>query len=877
MRLPDASARNIAIFSLALVFASPGSEARYLDEMGTRIDAERLAAGAEGDHTCLVRPDGNVACWGENTNGQVGDGTSGNFRNQPTAVSGITSAVGVAAGKDHSCALLASGLVQCWGSNATGQLGVGAATAASTVPVTVQNLTSVVAIAAGTGFTCARRADGTVRCWGTNQFGQLGDDTTAGPRFLPVAVSGLTGAIRIAAGATHACALRGGGSMVCWGGNGQGQLGTGDATSRDVPTAVVDIDNVAEIGAGLRFTCASRETSEGSTSRIYCWGDNNLGQLGIDLVSDFVTRPAATRTGGARDIAAGQTHLCMVHSFRGMMHCWGANDAGQLGQGFTSAVETGPLNVDVVAIELAAGRRHTCALGTNDVVRCWGDNARGQLGNLGETASAVPTAVLGPGGSISARRLAAGTNHSCAVRAEGSAACWGRGDGAAIGDGASVDRLVPAAVSQALLPDFRGFVAIAGGGNHNCAVVHHLGSFNFDETVTACWGDNRDGQAFVSPSFVFSPEYAAAFPASGSHVGMSAGSFHTCGVSSGPVACWGLNSSSQLGDGDATVRVKSDVGGLETAVASAAGGAHSCALLVNGRVLCWGGNTFGQLGDGTRTPSASPREASGITNAVSISTIRDHTCALLATGVVTCWGRNDFGQVDGTLGGDRLVPTIVGSVAAGGAVAVTTGFQHTCVLTPGGIVRCWGRNNDGQLGNNTLSDSLAPVTVQRPPLRSSPVTLTGVVGLVSDTAHNCALHTSGRPFCWGRNPEGQLGDGTRTRRLTATGVGSFTANVAREARLLGTDRKLNVVALVNCPVGERFVGEITVTQGATEGRGRIGGECSGGLERLALVVHAHGREGFAAGAATAVAEIVVHERGKVTDEQEWTRAIEILP
>jgi alpha-tubulin suppressor-like RCC1 family protein len=188
--------------------------------------------------------------------------------------------------------------------------------------------------------------------------------------------------------------------------------------------------------------------------------------------------------------------------------------------------------------------------------------------------------------------------------------------------------------------------------------------------------------------------------------------------------------------------------------AVAAGGAHSCALRSTGRVHCWGNNGFGQLSDGTRSSTNAERGVVGIVNAVSLSSTRDHNCALL--GDVLCWGRNDFGQVDGTLGSDRLVPTPV-TLAAGDAVAVTTGFQHTCILTPAGGVRCWWRNDEGQFGNNTTVDSLAPVTVRRQIVTTTSA-VTDAVGLVSDAAHNCALRVTGQPVCLGRNPEGQLGE-----------------------------------------------------------------------------------------------------------------------
>ena len=233
--------------------------------------------------------------------------------------------------------------------------------------------------------------------------------------------------------------------------------------------------------------------------------------------------------------------------------------------------------------------------------------------------------------------------------------------------------------------------------------------------------------------------------------------------------------------------------------------------------------------------------------------------------------------MDGTAGGERLVPTPVATLAAGDAVAVTTGFQHSCILTPAGGIRCWGRNDEGQLGNASTVDSVAPVTVRRQLPTTTPA-LAGVVGLVSDAAHNCALLVSGQPVCWGRNPEGQLGDSTRFSRQAAVSAGSFTANIAREAQLSARNRLANVTVLVNCPEDERFVAEVTVTQDRlATGRELVSGACTGGLSAYPKVVPARGRRGFVPGEAIAHAEVVVHRDGEITDEQEWTRSIELAP
>jgi hypothetical protein len=151
-------AARFAPFYLVLLtvatFHSP-LDARPLGEMGFRLGTKRLSAPPEGDHTCFVRADGNVLCWGNNAAGQIGDGTRGNVRDVPTPAAGVTTAVSVAAGRDHTCALLSNGAVRCWGSNSAGQLGLGSGVTEALSPTVVPNLNRVVSLAAGTEHTCA--------------------------------------------------------------------------------------------------------------------------------------------------------------------------------------------------------------------------------------------------------------------------------------------------------------------------------------------------------------------------------------------------------------------------------------------------------------------------------------------------------------------------------------------------------------------------------------------------------------------------------------------------------------------------------------------------------------------------------------------------
>jgi len=241
------------------------------------VDVQGVTAAvavAAGDaHTCVVIAGGTVSCWGSDSNGQLGASVDGSSTS-PVVVSGISGAVTVAAGGAHSCALLAGGTVQCWGSNANGQLGNNSTTDSST-PVVVSGLTGAVAITAGGASTCALLANGTVKCWGLNTSGQLGDNTTT-QRLTPVAVHGvgnvgtLGNVIAVEAGSSHTCALLASGTVKCWGQNLNGELGNGTSgNSSHTPVAVSGVSGATGLAVGesqlARSSLAERLSAGAST------------------------------------------------------------------------------------------------------------------------------------------------------------------------------------------------------------------------------------------------------------------------------------------------------------------------------------------------------------------------------------------------------------------------------------------------------------------------------------------------------------------------------------------------------------------------------------------------------------------------------------
>jgi alpha-tubulin suppressor-like RCC1 family protein len=349
--------------------------------------------------------------------------------------------------------------------------------------------------------------------------------------------------------------------------------------------------------------------------------------------------------------------------------------------------------------QLATGYRHSCVVLTDNRVMCWGSNGFGQLGNNTTTASSTPALAIGLN---NAAQIATGLDHTCALTTAGTVICWGQNVNGELGLGHNNDRLTPT-----MIPNLSGVTQIKAKGAFTCALL-----------------------------------------------------------SSGTVKCWGANTNNAaLGDGTTTNRnVPTNVLNISGATQLAVGSAHACVLVQGGAVRCWGANDYGQAGDGSMThPKAQAVQVTGISGALELDAGLFHSCVRLAAGEVKCWGLGAHGQRgDGSTTANMFAPVAATQLA--GATQLYLGGEHTCIKVASGAVRCLGSNEHGQLGDSSL---VIGASARSTSLRNVS-NLSNASEARGGRSHTCALLSDKTLRCWGRNDAGQLGDGTTTDRSAAT-------------------------------------------------------------------------------------------------------------
>jgi alpha-tubulin suppressor-like RCC1 family protein len=475
--------------------------------------------GVGEDYACALTRLGDVYCWGDNTYGQLGDGTTVD-KLYPVQATGLTGVVRLSVGPHHACAIDGLGAVYCWGRNHRGQLGTGNTTSSS-VPQAVSGTdmsSNVIQISAGAVATCAEKNDDLLYCWGSGN-AILGISGLTADVLVPTSSYTFTSVRGMNLGTTHACATQVHGTIFCWGDNSYGKFG--DSGNGSIPVSgFATLDLIADLATGLHNTCVVRQTRD-----VYCAGRDDKGQLGngdgdndsTANTNDF-GMASPWQVSGITDaqmitMGASAEFVCITTTL-GAVRCWGENTYGQLGDGTTiNAPE--PVAVTGITgqvVRLNAGTNHACAIITTGEIYCWGDNQQGQLGTGDTNTYTSPQVVQASAGvdfdsnnshisslttptmqltntvvrttiptaialSYPANgQLAASPRSTCALNSIGDVWCWGR----LLLDGSIVDRLNPVSY-----PVFSA-ATIASGGDNSC-VITHLGR-------VFCWGNDNNSE-----------------------------------------------------------------------------------------------------------------------------------------------------------------------------------------------------------------------------------------------------------------------------------------------------------------------------------------------------------------------------------------------
>ena len=383
----------LALAVLVLVVASLACKGRERDGITSLPDELRdagpkptegpiVVAGPPG--TCVLLADRSARCVGAPPLGPSNE----------KAIEKLGPLVQIALGDAHACALDAAGKVRCWGSNERGQIGDGDPRYHD-APTLLRDLHDVVELSLAGDASCARVRDGHVLCWGNNYGRHLGCERAACA--TPTKIEGVEDAAQIALGTDHACARAGDGRVTCWGKNEYGQLGTGAATEHEGPSVVAGVSAI-QIAVGDSFSCART-----SDLRVLCWGKNYQEQLGVPPTTTLYSETPLVIEGarGAVDLAiyGTRSHACVL-TRDGRVRCWGDSEHGELGNGAAAGRIAQPSDVvdasgralDSIA-QIAVGALHTCARTSLGKVLCWGDDT---FGELGRGASTTPRFVMEP-------------------------------------------------------------------------------------------------------------------------------------------------------------------------------------------------------------------------------------------------------------------------------------------------------------------------------------------------------------------------------------------------------------------------------------------------------------------------------------------------
>ncbi len=726
--------------------------------------AKAIHGSPGADHFCATTQSGELACWGYNNQGQIGNNTTTN-QTTPLKVAGVDKVIRVALGSDHSCAQSEDLKVWCWGDNLYNVIQPESTTDALK-PVEVKDLSGASDLCAGSDFTCVIK-DGKAWCLGYNNAGQLGDGTTTSAK-APVAVKLAGTPTSLRCGSTSACAETSDGAIWCWGANFDKQVSAAGPSSVPVPVLRSGVGTADGVGGGALTHCWTL------FGKAWCVGDNNGGQLGDGKTTDSGDPLPVKIEAIVSKIVGGTGNLAALAG-TGHVYTIGNNTFGALVDGTSNGRGTW-LNVtpkDLSFVDVALSKYATCALSNAGTIHCGGDGFYGQLGQGSTSGQVSFVSALVPcdkdancdDGSKCTTDVCDGTKKVCTYTSQvcdDSNLCTvGDACEAATGNckpgpakscddknecttdscdtktgvcgNKAVPGCQPSCKSDSDCPPTTGVCGVYACVGSNKCVLQDKNNGAVCDAGKVCGG----GQC-ASPGKGWAKQLS------------SFGYFSTsiCAtMHSGFAACWGSNSDGQLGDGSTTNRSAPVlVKNLDKVQQISAGYRHTCAIRDSGKVACWGQNSYGQVGNGTASSSdvLAPVDT-GLEGATSVCAGYGHSCAVTSDGKVHCWGRSSQGtlgngKISSSTGDFVTKPAAVPGV--NGAVEVGCGYDWTCARTSEGEVFCWGDASYNQSHGASTTD------IANAAKRAG---LADARSLSAGTYHGCITTTKGAPFCWGYN------------------------------------------------------------------------------------------------------------------------------
>lgn len=655
-------------------------------------------------------------------------------------------------GTGHAVAIRGQGRGYGWGYGTKGQLGNSILLDRDT-PTSIFGNKTFCKVSAGLDFSLGLDKNGKVWSWGVALNGKLGDNTLV-DKLTPVSLGGATKTFcDIAAGENHGLAIDKNGKVWGWGLNGDGQLGDNTTVSKNTPVAILGQNKTfCKVSGGARHSIGIDKNG-----KVWGWGYNGDGELGNNATKGETTPVSVLGANKTFCQISSARYHCFGIDKNGILWAWGYNTCGRLGDN-SLTIKLTPVTVAGAAktfCRISGGLTHSMGIDKNGQVWGWGNNIDGRINDSVALSHLTPVSITGAKKTFC--HVGVGIKASVAIDKYGRAWAWGNGFRGALGNNEQDFYYEP----ETFTGQTKTFCEISSRNSHGLGIDKN--------GVAWSWGLNDNGQLGIN-SITNQSSPVNLLGTTKTFCKVAAGDLHSLAIDkNGRAWSWGLNTSGQLGDNTlVSKRTPVNVGGATKTFCKIAGGGqyitggHSLAIDKNGRAWGWGNNSNGQVGDNTIANKQTPVNILGaIKTFCNISAGEFHSVAVDKNGIGWGWGSNASGQVGDNSITDRRTPvSILGAVKT--FCQISAGKTHSVGLDKNGKVWCWGINDFGQLGDNTIISKRTPIAIFGAAKTFCQVS--------AGYTHTVALDKNGLVWGWGYNKLCNLGDGTDTNRLTPVSV-----------------------------------------------------------------------------------------------------------